>query len=62
MANAITDEVVREISRALKDFGYQVDFAYCREAADSLMAGEPAKGGPQMFMEKWLKDANLLPS
>ena len=56
----VPDEAVREISRALKDFGYPVDFAYCRKAVDDLMAGESAKGGPQMFIHKWLYDAKLV--
>ncbi len=57
----VTDEAVRAINHALRDFGYPVDNAYCRKAVDELMAGEAAKGGPQMFIETWLRDAKLLP-
>ena len=57
----ITDEAVREMTRNLNDFGYRIDFEHCRKAIDALMAGEAPKGGPQMFMQTWLRDANLLP-
>ncbi len=61
MAQTVTDEAVRDMARALSDFGYPVDFDYCRKAVDELMAGGEARGGPQGFIQKWLQDAKLLP-
>ncbi|KKK97009.1 hypothetical protein LCGC14_2657030 [marine sediment metagenome] len=61
MAQTIPDEAVREMHRALKDFGYPVDFSYCRKAVDDLIAGEPVAGGPKMFIQTWLQEAKLLP-
>ena len=61
MTNQLDDAVVRLITRALKDFGYNVDFAYCRKTVDDLMAGEPPVGGPAAFIQDWLQKANLLP-
>jgi hypothetical protein len=60
-SNHIADEAVRDITRALKEFGYPVDFAYCRKAVDDLMKGKNPVGGPQGFIQGWLRDAKRLP-
>ena len=60
MSDPISDETVSNITSALKDFGYPVDFAYCRKAVDELMQGKPAVGGPMGFIRIWLRDAGLL--
>jgi len=58
----ITDEAVHEIKRRLNDFGYAVDFEYCRKAVDDWREGKPnTSGAPSVFIEKMLRDSNLLP-
>ncbi|KKL28813.1 hypothetical protein LCGC14_2371430 [marine sediment metagenome] len=56
----IPDSTVKKMETALREFGYPVDFTYCRESVDKLMAGNKAVGGPQGFMRIWLEDAELL--
>ncbi len=58
----VADKTVREIERRLNDFGYAVNFAYCRKAADDWMDGKPnTSGAPSVFIEKMLQDSGLLP-
>ncbi|KKL59704.1 hypothetical protein LCGC14_2212640 [marine sediment metagenome] len=57
----ITDEQVRGMMDGLKEFGYPVDFAYCRKSVDDLMEGKDPVGGPQGFIQGWLREAKLLP-
>ena len=63
MTKQITDEAIRAIVHDLKDFGYPVDFAYCRKAVDGILEGKPAMslGTPALFIEKMLLDAGLIP-
>lgn len=59
----ISNEAVEAIRRDLKGFGYTVDFEYTRQAVDELMAGNrESRGAPKLFIEKMLRDKNLLPS
>ena len=60
MEQQVSDAAVRDMVTALTDFGYPVDFTYCRKAVDDLLAGESPLGGPQGFIRRWLKDAKLL--
>ncbi len=58
----ITDATISEIKRRLNDFGYAVDFEYCRKAVDDWVDGKPnASGTPSVFIEKMLRDSDLLP-
>jgi hypothetical protein len=59
---ALPDETVEEIKRRLNDFGYAVDFTYCRKAVDDWMDSKPnTSGTPSVFIEKMLRDSDLLP-
>ena len=40
----------------LRDFGYTVADDWVKVELTRLMAGEPAKGGPSMFLAGWIKD------
>jgi hypothetical protein len=58
----ITDATVSEIQHRLNDFGYAVDFDYCRKAIDDWIDGKPnTSGAPSVFIQKMLRESGVLP-
>ena len=47
------------MGEALRDFGYRIDDAHVRTAADKILAGEQATSGPAMFIKTWLDKFGL---
>jgi len=48
--------VARHFTAILKDFGYSVTPDYAEDEIRRLYAGGSPKGGPSMFIDRWLKD------
>lgn len=57
----LTERSIKSIHDALVEFGYSsLTIEYVREMITDLLAGEKAKSAPGMFIERWLKEANLI--
>ena len=60
MAEKLQESIIVAMHTALNEFGYRVDLPYIREQANRLAnPEEKPRGGPELFMETWLKDAGI---
>jgi len=50
------DSLAHNMGLTLGDFGYGVTDEWVKAELTRLMAGEPAKGGPSMFLAHWIKE------
>ena len=48
-------EVAHILGHALRDFGYPVTDDYVAQEAKRLLTGEAARGGPSLFLSRWLQ-------
>lgn len=63
MTTTLTERSIHSIGNALREFGYTtLTDVEVREAADALLAGEPANSDViRMFVARMLREAGLLP-
>lgn len=53
--------LVRDITKALQDFGYSVTEDYVARVVAEALEGKRNPGGPALFIWGWLEEAGMTP-
>lgn len=59
----VTARMVATMQKALIDFGYPREYMTTEVIStyvEHAIAGDKPKGGPEMFVHNWMKEANLV--
>ena len=50
------DGLAHKLAAGLRGFGYAVTDEWAKAEITGLMAGEAPRGGPSMFLARWIKN------